>query len=136
MTHILESLRAVAPIAHFTIWPTQDARGAELSTPPIIAWRYHQPTKQLAEFLRQAIMRFQGLIEWEVLVKGERWILLPARIRQYEERQGCNGLLLAAAELQVTEPDFGIRANAESRLLAEHIRQELRMATGIQDDAR
>jgi len=46
---------------------------------------------------------------------------MPTRIREYEQSHGCNGDLIAAAELKVIEPDFGKRANDDLRLLAEHI---------------
>jgi hypothetical protein len=115
-------LQELAPIAHFTFWPPRDACGEELSTPPIVWWTYQQPPEELAEFLRQVVGTFQGTVKWEVLATGRRWILMPARIREYAELHGCNGDLIAAAELKSAEPDFGKRANAELRFLAEHIR--------------
>jgi len=123
----MDVLQEVAPIAHFTFWPASDASGEDLSTPPIIWWTYEQPSEELAEFLRRVISTFQGGLAWDLSTKVRRWLLMPARIREYAESHGCDGGLVTAAKLKVAEPDFGKRANAELRLLAEHIHCQLAM---------
>ena len=131
MKHMIDILQEVSPIAHFTCWPHRDACGEELSAPPIMWWRFQDPSDELAKFLRQAVSTFPGAIPWEFSTTGRRWILMPARINEFAASNGCDGGLIAAAKLKVAEPEFCKRANAEFSLLAEHFRREwLKNQTG------
>lgn len=129
MTHLINSLREVAPIKAWTVWPHSQATGEDLAAPPIVWWTYQQPSKDIEEFLQNALDTFQGTLPWQMFTTGARWILMPARIREYDELHGCHGDLIAAAKLRATDPDFGKRANAESHLLAEHIHHCLQHAS-------
>lgn len=125
MKDIIDVLQEAGALAHWTVWPHKAARGEELACAPIIAWRHEQPSQELAELFRQVVGTFQGATSWEFSAAGRRWVLMPARIREYSESHGCLGELMAAAELRVADPDFGKRANAELGLLAEHIHHGL-----------
>jgi hypothetical protein len=131
MCHIIDALQAVAPVATWTVVPHRDASDAELACPPFVAWRYETPSDELAEFLRNAISTFGGEVAWELLTTGPRWILAPARLREYAEEHGCGAGLIAAAKLKVAEPGFGKRANAELGRLAEHIERHLKGRAAI-----
>jgi len=123
MNPMIDVLRAVSPIAHFTYWPDSDACGEERSMPPVIWLTFQQPSEELAKFLREAVSTFPGDIAWEFLTSG-RWMLMPARINEFAASHGFDRGLIAAAQLKLAEPEFGKRANAELGLLAEHVLRE------------
>ncbi len=125
MKDIIDVLQEAGDIAHWSVWPHKEARGEDLACPPIIAWRYEQPSQELAEPFRQVVSTFHGTMAWEFSPAGHRWLLMPARIREYAESQECPGELTAAAQLRVADPEFGKRANAALGLLAEHIHHTL-----------
>jgi hypothetical protein len=123
---VINVLKEIAPIAHWTVWPGSDA-GEELACPPVIAWSYERPTKKLQDFLRRAVTSFAGSLAWKFLVvEGSRWIVLPTRVVEYDRQHRCNGYLLAGAELKASDPEFGKRANSDLSLLAQHIRCRLK----------
>ena len=129
MNLIVKVLREIAPIDNFSYWPS-DRFEVDLSAPPIVWWKFKEPTKGLADFFEQSVDTFQGAVAWEFYHEtGMMWILMPKRIREYEESHGCNGDLVAAAELKVKDPGFGKRANDDVPLLAEHIHRCLNHAT-------
>jgi hypothetical protein len=132
---VLGVLQSVAEVAHWTVWPDDEASGEELACPPIITWRHKRPSNELAEFFRSAVGSFRGAVAWEFSDAGRKWVLMPARVREYAEAHGCAGGLSAAAELKVTEPDFGKRANADLPSLAEHIQRHLELTRQVQRDA-
>jgi hypothetical protein len=122
MSQLIDALQEVATIAHWTVVPHSGASGPELAFPPFIAWRYVGPSSELAECLLRAVSSYRGAVAWELSTMGQRWTLMPARIREYAESHGCDGGLVAAAQLKIEDPEFGKRANADLHLLAEHIR--------------
>ena len=124
MSHIIDVLLEIAPIKNFTYWPSETATGDELSTPPIVWWKFKESSEELARSLQRIIEAYQGEIAWEFLTSvrpGQNWILMPARIREHARMYGFNGDLTAAADLRIKEPDFCKSANADLRILAEHI---------------
>jgi hypothetical protein len=81
--------------------PTAEASGAELAYPPIICWRYKQPTAEKAELLQCLLAGFERTIAWELQVapKPRAWVLMPAWVREYAEKYKLVGSLQAADEL-------------------------------------
>ncbi len=129
MRPVLDVLEEIAAIHNFTYWPHSGACGEELSTPPVLWLRYEEPSEEIASLLRRAVSTFRGQERWELLTTpGLRWALMPARIREHADLHGCIGHLDAAGELKESDPEFGKRANAELRALAEHIRRSLKNA--------
>lgn len=122
MGSIIDALQFVSPIATWTVVPEQVEFGAKSSHPPFVAWRYQQPSTQVAHFLRGAISTFPGTTPWEFVTVRPRWLLMPARIAEYAKLHRCDGGLIAAAKLKAADPEFGIRANVELGLLADFIR--------------
>jgi hypothetical protein len=118
-------LRRLSPITAFTFWPHQDARGDELSSPPILWWTYQESPDELVEFLKQLVAAFEGAVTWKVWATGRRLILMPSRVREYAELYQCKGDLVAAAQLKLADPEFGKRANADLPLLTEHLCRHL-----------
>jgi hypothetical protein len=119
---IINILNEIAPIAQWTVWPTVDAQGEELSCPPVIAWSYEQPTEDLRDFLHVAVGSFKGNVSWRFhIVEGQRWIVLPSRILEYTFKHKKVGFLIAAAKVRDLDPEFGQRANGESQFLSQHI---------------
>jgi hypothetical protein len=119
MRHFIEVLQEIAEIEHWTRIP---ASGAS-AHPPVITWRYKDPPLELAALIRRAISTFAGAIAWEFTATDRNWSLKPARISEYARERGSKGGLYAASELKTAEPEFGILANAELPLLAEHIQR-------------
>jgi hypothetical protein len=127
MTDIMQVLKEIDDFEWGCRRPSSSAAGNELAYPPIIAWRYKEPTPDKADLLRRLVGSFQGTIQWELEFspKPRAWVLMPSRINEYTRAHRLRGGLDAAKQLMVKDPDFGIRANAELRLLAEHMRQQL-----------
>ena len=125
MVHIIDVLLEIAPIANYSSWPSRSAPVDEkFSTPPIVWWKFKESSEELARSLQRIIETYQGEIAWEFLTSvrpGQYWILMPARIREHARMYGFNGDLTAAADLRIKEPDFCKSANADLRILAEHI---------------
>jgi hypothetical protein len=95
----------------------------ELAYPPIISWRYKEPTPDKADLLQRLVASFRGTISWdlEFSPKPRAWVLMPSRINEYSRAHRLLGGLNAARRLIVKDPDFGIRANAELHLFAAHL---------------
>jgi hypothetical protein len=111
-------------IASWTVWLPDESVGEGLARPPIITWKYKQSSDELAEVFRRALDTFPGTMAWEFSAAGPRWYLMPARISEYASEHDL-GQLAAGRELQIQEPDFGIRANIELPRLVEHIQDHL-----------
>ena len=54
MYDIIEVLKNVGEIEHWTRRPHSDACGPEFSYPPIVTWRYKCPPADLAAFILSA----------------------------------------------------------------------------------
>ncbi len=128
MKDVIDILQEVADVEHWTRLPHAGASGIELTHPPIITWRFKEPSSELAAFFQQIIGSFRGTLPWEFSATKPNWSLMPARIREYARARGYSGTLMAAGELKTAEPDVGIRANADLYLLAEHIQHHLDLA--------
>jgi hypothetical protein len=72
MTDIMDILRDVAEVEHWTRMPTADACGEDLACPPVISWRYKHPSDEVADFLRQGVESFPGTLAWELSTAGSR----------------------------------------------------------------
>jgi hypothetical protein len=105
--------------------PAVEASGEELAYPPIIVWRYREPAKEKADKLQGFIDTFRGKLAWQFSCTRRNWGLMPASLEEYTAAHELAGILEAAEELTVTEPDFGKRANAELASLADHIHKGL-----------
>ncbi len=123
MKEIIEVLKEFADIEHWMALPSNEG-GDDLTHPPIVTWRYKQRSSELAGILNRAISSFAGTMGWDLTITDRNWSLKPSRITEYAKMHGCTGTLSAARELKIAEPEFGIRANAELRRLAEHIQKE------------
>jgi hypothetical protein len=123
MRDIVDILKAFGEITHWTVRPAPEAYGGNQSYPPIITWRYKQPSRDAEAFFRRAVSSFRGTISWEFSALQPSWVLMPSRINEYAKSHGDLGGLAAALELMTIDPDFGKRANAELPLLVEHLQQ-------------
>jgi hypothetical protein len=121
MPDIIDVLRSIGEIEHWTRRPIRDAPAAWLSSPPIVTWRYLAAPNELVLALQQAVSTFPGVIKWDLLITGRNWCLMPSRIREHAELHGYPGDLRATEELAAMDPEFGKRANLELGLLARHI---------------
>ena len=121
MRDIIDILQALAEIEYWKRCPHDEAKGEELACPPLIVWRYKEPSRAFAEVIRHAVESFPGTMAWEFSAADRNWILMPSRIKEYARAHGYPGTLQASLELKTKEPNFGCQANAELRLLAEHI---------------
>jgi len=130
MKALIELLKEIGELA-WAGWPSERLTGRELTYPPIITWRYKEPTPEKAELLRRLVGSFRGTIQWELEFspKPRAWVLVPSRINEYTRAHRLLGGFDAAEKLMKKDPDFGIRANAELRLLAEHMRQQFAILT-------
>lgn len=81
------------------------------SFPPVVVWRYKTPSAHIAEKLSRAVESFRGTIEWRLDTERTNWVLCPSRVHNRDD----------VMHLHDSEPEYGIRANAELRELAEHI---------------
>jgi len=141
MEDIIKVLREVGEVSYWRMGPAAGVPGAVLSCPPIIAWKYKKPTHEFADFFRRAVGSYRGPISWEISIPEERlwskwlWCLMPSRISECAKSHGGVGGLAAARILKETEPDFGIRANADVPFLAAHIRRQLQTAGAIGDSS-
>lgn len=121
MRDIIDILQNLAEIEYWKRCPHLEARGEELACPPLIVWRYKEPSGALAEAFRHAVESFRGTMAWEFSAANRNWILMPARIKEYAQAHGYPGTFQASLELKAKEPNFGYQANAELLLLAEHM---------------
>jgi hypothetical protein len=121
MRDIIDVLHDLAEIEYWKRRPEHEARGEELACPPLIVWRYKEPSRVLAEVFRHAVESFRGTMSWEFSAMDRNWLLMPLRIKEYAQAHGYPGTLQASLELKTKEPNFGCQANAELPLLAEHI---------------
>src|SRR3984957_1237690 len=128
MKDVIDVLEEIADVEHWTCLPHSGASGDELTLPPIIPWRFKKPSPDLAAFIHGAISTFRGTLTWEFSATKRNWSLMPARIREYARAREYSGTLTAAEELKKTEPEVGIRAHADLRLLAAHLRYHLDLA--------
>jgi hypothetical protein len=121
MRDIIDILQDLAEIEYWNRCPEHEAQGDELACPPLIVWRYKEPSRALAEAFRRAVESFRGSMAWEFSATERNWILMPLRIKEYAQAHGYPGTLQASLELKAKEPNFGCQANAELPLLAKHI---------------
>ena len=128
MKIILHVLKQVGEVARLTMRPAAEECGGNLSCPPIITWRYKEPTNEIATFFRRVVGTFQGTIAWEFSAIERTWCLMPSRIREYSKAHGNLGGRAVAEELMTLEPDFGKQANAELWLLITHIQNHIENA--------
>jgi hypothetical protein len=128
MKDIVDILKEFGEITHWTVRPARAEQGGNLSCPPIITWRYKQPSREVADYFRRVVSTFRGTIAWEFSVFGQTWCLMPSRISEYAEAHGNLGALAVARELMTSDPEFGKRANAELPLLVEHMQQQIEKA--------
>jgi hypothetical protein len=128
MKDVIDLLQEIADVEHWTCLPHSGASGDELTLPPIITWRFKKPSTELAGFIHSVISTFRGALTWEFSAAKRNWSLMPARIREFARARGYSGTLTAAEELKKTEPEVGIRANADLRLLAAHLQYHLDLA--------
>jgi len=119
---IIAVLQQGGEIAHWSMHP---GRNGDLSCPPIITWRYKQPTKELAELICLAVDDYRGVVAWDFSGSERTWCLMPLRVRELARLHEGVGGLGAAAELMRVDPDFGRCANKELCLFAEHLQQHL-----------
>lgn len=124
MNDPIDVLRMAGEIENWTVWLPLEADGEDPTRPPIITWKYKQPSDELAEVFRRALDTFQGTIAWEFCAEGPKWYLMPARISEYANQHDLNHLA-AGQELRTKEPDFGIRANLDLSRLVQHIQDHL-----------
>lgn len=121
MVEIVKVLRILAELEWWSFAPAPDGNCEDLCSPPFIVWRHKHKTLALAEFFAEAVQSFSGCVRWEFIVSDRNFLLQPARIREYAKANNLLGDWPAAKELSKIDPDFGKRANAELKLLAEHI---------------
>ncbi|MGH7169072.1 MAG: hypothetical protein ACRELG_02190 [Gemmataceae bacterium] len=121
MRDIINVLQDLAEVEYWKRRPHLEARGEELACPPLIVWRYKEPSRAVAEAFRHAVESFRGTMAWEFSAAERNWILMPSRIKEYARAHGYPGTFQASSELKAKEPNFGCQANAELLLLAEHI---------------
>lgn len=126
MRDIIDILQDLAEVEYWKRRPCWEAKGDELTCPPLIVWRYKEPSPALAEFFRHAVESFRGTIAWEFSAADRNWLLMPLRIREYARAHGYPGTLQASLELKAREPNFGCLANSELLLLAEHLHDVFR----------
>lgn len=124
MNDAIKVLQMAGEIENWSVWLPMESNGEDFSRPPIITWKYKQPSDELAEVLRRALETFPGTIAWEFSAAGPRWYLMPARISEYANQLDLDHLA-AGQELRTKEPDFGIRANLELSRLVKHMRNHL-----------
>jgi hypothetical protein len=125
MKDIIDILRDIAEVEHWTRIPAVDAGDDNLACPPVISWKYKHPSGEVAEFFRRAIKSFPGTLTWEFSTNALIWALMPTRIREYATSHKLSGTLSAVGALKETDPDFGICANKELPFLAKHIQHHL-----------
>ncbi len=116
MIDIIDALRKWGEIEQYSCNSGEElfSRFPDLITvPPLVVWRYVNPTPQLAKRLTSVIGSFQGNVEWMFLSKGENWSLCPALVKNRSD----------LSKLQKLNPGYGICANNELPKLAEHIRR-------------
>jgi hypothetical protein len=125
MPDIMQVLEELGEFGWAMRRPSAEKTAQALAYPPIISWRYKEPTATKAEVLARALAIFQGTIPWKFSTEHRNWVLMPARIAEYAQSHNLLGDLQAAEELRRNDPDFGVRANAELARLAEHIQRQL-----------
>jgi hypothetical protein len=129
---IIQVLRLLGEIDHWRR-PAAPERGGNPAYPPVIAWRYRDPSPGKAALIRRLVASFRGTVRWEFRWPGDSrrgarsagsgWVLMPARLRWYAWSRLLLGELEAAHVLTQADPNFGRRANAELPFLAEHIQR-------------
>jgi len=125
MNDIVDVFKELGEVAYWTGTPAAEEEGGNLSCPPIVVWRYEEPSPELASMVLRMVKSFQGRMTWAVSTDGQAWSLMPARVRELADSQKGLGTYGAAGKLTEIDPDFGKRANEELILLAEHIRCHL-----------
>lgn len=120
---IVDTLQVFGEIAHWTVRPDFDL--GNLSYPPIITWRYKEPSNAAADFFQGVVSAYRGAISWDFSVAHPTWVLMPLRVREYANAHEGLGGLGAAGELMRTDPEFGKRANADLGLLLEDMQRQL-----------
>jgi hypothetical protein len=121
MKDIIMLLHTYGEIAHWNMQPVAETCGGNLSCPPIIIWRYKQPSTELAKMFQVAVDSFYGNMLWDLSISYPTWCLTPLRVREYSVLQGDIGLFAAAGKLMVLDPEFGRMANAQLSLLTGHM---------------
>lgn len=80
--------------------------------PPVVVWRYVTRDERLIQKIGDAISTFEGDIIWVFDPTHHRNLVLrPSRVQTREDQ----------TRLKESEPEYGIQANQELPLLAEHI---------------
>lgn len=121
--HIIEVLQAISGIAQWMMLPHPDESREILSRPPFIAWTPKNPSVELDAFFRRSVSTFKGSIDWHFEIIGTRYLLMPKKLADYSESHGGIGYLTSASILKDSDPEFGLSANTELWLLADHLRQ-------------
>ncbi len=133
MSDIMEVLQQLGELDWAMRRPPADAEGATLAFPPMISWRYKNPSPEIAQFLQHAIQRFRGSVPWTFSSEQRNWYLTVAKLLESMKTQNLQGTRKAAQELMTQEPDFCRRANAELALLSDQIQHELAARKGNMD---
>jgi hypothetical protein len=105
----------------------------QLIYPPVIIWRFKKDTELdiFPELITKAVEGFQGKVNWLVEYNGKNWVLLPDLIKE----MGQSGKFKVDSQITMAiaedDPDYGVLANNDVPLLANHIYRKFKEAKYI-----
>lgn len=124
-TDIFLALQLLGEFEWARVSPARGCPPERLICPPMITWRYREPSEEKAEVLANLVQSFSSSKKWEFSSLHRNWYLMPARLSEYVEEHGLLGTQEAVNRLMKEEPEFGRQANAELRRLAEFIQNRV-----------
>lgn len=119
----LQLVQAFKLIAELEYWAAPHTSSA--SRPPFVVWRlaHSEGAKlvdaEIADHVRNVIRA--RTLEWELRRTGKNWLLAPKRFLEIEDSRRFRLYSEALSYLERADPEFGIRANDELRMIAADI---------------
>lgn len=94
--------------------------------PPLLAWRFKAPDKQLEQRIVAAVQSYSGCVDWSVTTNGRNWSIVPVVFDRY-----AAAFRVDVEAMQQYGQDFPAEtkaANDNAARLAEHLEKELARA--------
>jgi hypothetical protein len=93
------------------------------SRPPLLAWRFKAPDRQLEQRIVAAVESYSGSVDWSVTTNGRNWSIVPVVFDRY-----AADFRVDVEAMQQFGQDFPTEtkaANDDAARLAEHLEKEL-----------
>ncbi|MGW5705534.1 hypothetical protein [Amycolatopsis japonica] len=92
-----------------------------LVSPPMIVWRYLEPSAAVRRGISECVEGFSGAVEWVFNCEHRNWTLMPAKVRDAYAKADPT-YVNVLADLAASDQDFCLAADADLVLLLNSIK--------------